>query len=93
MTVVCFTGSLAAIAWAVPAEAGIAIIVWVGLVITVQSFEATPRNHWPAVVIGMVPVVIAWATFNIKNGIRIAGTGQALSQELIDRFPCGGNLH
>ncbi|HEY5078403.1 MAG TPA: hypothetical protein VII43_01095, partial [Opitutaceae bacterium] len=94
MTAVCFTGSLAAIAWAVPAEAGIAIIVWVGLIITVQAFEATPQKHWPAVIIGMVPVVISWATFNIKNGIRIAGAGagRGLTQALVDRFHASGTF-
>ena len=94
MTAVCFTGSLAAIAWAVPAEAGIAIIVWVGLIITVQAFEATPQRQWPAVIIGMVPVVISWATFNIKNGIRIAGAGAGrdFSASLVDRFHAAGTF-
>jgi AGZA family xanthine/uracil permease-like MFS transporter len=94
MTAVCFTGSLAAIGWAVPAEAGIAIIVWVGLIITVQAFEATPQRQWPAVIIGMVPVVISWATFNVKNGIRIAsnGGGFAWSQLMVDRFHAAGSF-
>jgi adenine/guanine/hypoxanthine permease len=94
MTAVCFTGSLAAIGWAVPAEAGIAIIVWVGLIITVQAFEATPQRQWPAVIIGMVPVVISWATFNVKNGIRIAssGGGFAWSQLMVDRFHAAGTF-
>jgi AGZA family xanthine/uracil permease-like MFS transporter len=94
MTAVCFTGSLAAIGWAVPAEAGIAIIVWVGLIITVQAFEATPQRQWPAVIIGMVPVVISWTTFNVKNGIRIAETGAnfGLSQALVDRFRAAGTF-
>ena len=92
MTVVCFTGSLAAIGWAVPAEAGIAIIVWVGLIITVQAFEATPQRQWPAVIIGMVPVVLSWATFNVKNGIRIAGAGTAFSSALVDRFHAAGTF-
>ena len=59
MTAVCFTGSIAAIGWAVPVEAGIAIIVWVGLIITIQAFEVTPQRHWPAVIMGMVPVLIS----------------------------------
>jgi AGZA family xanthine/uracil permease-like MFS transporter len=94
MTVVCFTGSLAAIGWAVPAEAGVAIIVWVGLIITTQAFEATPQRQWPAVIIGMVPVVLSWATFNVKNGMRIAEAdrGFLLSQALVDRFHGAGTF-
>lgn len=92
MTVVCFTGSLAAIGWAVPVQAGIAIFIWVGLIITVQAFEATPRTHWPAVIMGMVPVVVSWATFNIKNGIRLAesGTPFEFSAAVVGRFHQAG---
>lgn len=93
MTVVCFTGSLAAIGWLVPVEAGVAIIFWVGLVITVQGFEATPQKHWPAVILGMVPILISWATFSIKNGIRISGFGAhgaSFSPALVDSFHAAG---
>jgi len=94
MTLVCFTGSLAAIGWAVPVQAGIAIFIWVGLIITVQAFEATPPRHWPAVILGMVPVVLSWATFNIKNGMRIAedGTQFTLSPALVDKFHAAGTF-
>jgi AGZA family xanthine/uracil permease-like MFS transporter len=92
MTAVCFTGSVAAIGWAVPPEAGIAIIVWVGLIITVQAFEVTPQRHWPAVIMGIVPVLISWVTFSIKNGIRIAGTGSEFTQALVDKFHGAGTF-
>jgi adenine/guanine/hypoxanthine permease len=92
MTAVCFTGSIAAIGWAVPVEAGIAIIVWVGLIITIQAFEVTPQRHWPAVIMGMVPVLISWVTFSVKNGIRIAGTSPEFSQSLVNRFHAAGTF-
>lgn len=95
MTSVCFTGSLAAIGWLVPVEAGVAIIFWVGLVITVQGFEATDRRHWPAVILGMVPILVSWVTFSIKNGIRISqiGTHAApFSQALVDAFHASGSF-
>jgi len=92
MTVVCFTGSLAVIGWFVPVEAGIAIFIWIGLIITAQAFEATPQRHWPAVIMGMIPVVVSWATFNIKNGIRIAvgGSGFVLTPGVVTRFHSAG---
>jgi AGZA family xanthine/uracil permease-like MFS transporter len=92
MTAVCFTGSIAAIGWAVPVQAGIAIIVWVGLVITVQAFEVTPQRHWPAVIMGIVPVLVSWVTFSIKNGIRIAGTAPDFSPVLVARFHAAGTF-
>ncbi|HEY8376068.1 MAG TPA: NCS2 family permease [Nannocystis sp.] len=72
-TLVCLTGSLAYIAWAVPIEAGMAIVLWIGIVITAQAFEATPKSHAPAVVIGILPGVGAWGAMMAKAGLRAAG--------------------
>jgi AGZA family xanthine/uracil permease-like MFS transporter len=74
-TVVCLTGTLAYLAWAVPIEAGMAIVLWIGLVISAQAFQATPREHAPAVVIGMLPGVAAWGALMAKAGLRAAGLG------------------
>ncbi len=75
MTVVCLTGTLAYIAWAVPIDAGMAIVLWIGIVISAQAFEATPRHHAPAVVIGLLPALAAWGAMMAKNGLRAAGMG------------------
>jgi len=72
MTVLCLTGTLGWIAWAVPIEAGMAIVLWIGIVITAQAFQATPRAHAPAVVIGLLPGVAAWGAMMIKAGVRAA---------------------
>ncbi|MEO7793177.1 MAG: NCS2 family permease, partial [Thermoanaerobaculia bacterium] len=74
-TVVCFSGTLAWIAWAVPIDAGMAIVLWIGIVITAQAFQATPREHAPAVVVGLLPGVAAWGALQMKNGLRAAGVG------------------
>jgi AGZA family xanthine/uracil permease-like MFS transporter len=74
-TVVCLTGTLAHIAWAVPIDAGMAIVLWIGMVITAQAFEATPRHHAAAVVVGLLPGVGAWGALMAKNGLRAAGVG------------------
>jgi AGZA family xanthine/uracil permease-like MFS transporter len=74
-TIVCLTGTLGHIAWAVPVDAGMAIVLWIGIVITAQAFEATPREHAPAVVMGLLPGVGAWGALMAKNGLRAAGVG------------------
>jgi len=89
VTVVCLTGTLAWIAWSVPVEAGMAIVLWIGIVITAQAFEATPRHHAPAVVIGILPGVGAWGALLLKNGLRAAGMGNPdhpFSADLIQNF-------
>lgn len=75
ITIICLTGTLAHIVWAVPIDAGMAIVIWIGIVITAQAFQATPREHAPAVVIGLLPAVGAWgATILIKNSLRVGMT-------------------
>lgn len=83
-TIVCLTGSLAYIAWAVPIEAGMAIVLWIGLVIAAQAFSATPRAHAPAVVLGMLPGVAAWGALMIKAGLRAGDT--PMSPALVPAF-------
>jgi AGZA family xanthine/uracil permease-like MFS transporter len=89
-TVVCFSGTLAWIAWAVPIDAGMAIVLWIGIVITAQAFQATPREHAPAVVVGLLPGVAAWGALQLKNGLRAAGVGlpggPPMSEQLIAAF-------
>ncbi|HEY6559660.1 MAG TPA: hypothetical protein VI072_20400, partial [Polyangiaceae bacterium] len=89
-SVVALTGTLAHIAWAVPVEAGMAIVLWIGIVITAQAFEATPRRHAPAVVVGLLPGVAAWGALMAKSGLRAAGLGSAngpaFSPALLEAF-------
>jgi AGZA family xanthine/uracil permease-like MFS transporter len=74
-TAVCLTGTLSFITWAVPVEAGMAIVLWIGIVISAQAFQATPPPHAPAVVMGILPGIAAWGAMMAKAGLRAAGTG------------------
>jgi AGZA family xanthine/uracil permease-like MFS transporter len=53
-------GLTSLIAAVVPIEAGMAIVLWIGIVITAQAFQATPREHAPAVAVGLFPAIAAW---------------------------------
>src|SRR5690606_16381982 len=87
---VCVGGLLGPLAWAVPIDAGMAIVLWIGIVIAAQAFQATPRAHAPAVVIGLLPGLAAWAVMMAKNGLRAAGAGSpdgvAFGPGLVDAF-------
>jgi AGZA family xanthine/uracil permease-like MFS transporter len=89
-TVILVSGTLAYIVWAVPIDAGMAIVLWIGMVITAQAFQATPREHAPAVVMGLLPGVAAWGALVAKNGLRAAGYGvpggPVFSEDLIPAF-------
>ena len=90
VTGISLTGTLSAIAWWVPIDAGMAILIWIGLVITAQAFEATPKAHAPAAVVGLLPGVAAWGTLMAKNGLRAAGVGAPggpiFSEDLVSAF-------
>jgi AGZA family xanthine/uracil permease-like MFS transporter len=90
VTAVCLTGTLAYIAWAVPIDAGMAIVLWIGIVITAQAFQAIPREHAPAAVVGLLPGVAAWGAFVAKTSLHAAGLGvpggQPFTEDLVARF-------
>jgi adenine/guanine/hypoxanthine permease len=89
-TIVCLTGTVSHIAWGVPIDAGMAIVLWIGIVITAQAFQATPREHAPAVVMGLLPGVGAWGALMAKSGLRAAGMGMPggppFSEALVPAF-------
>jgi len=75
ITAVCTSGALAWISLMVPVEAGMAIVLWIGIVIVAQAFSATPTSHAPAVAVGLLPGIAAWGAFMTKQGLRAAGAG------------------
>ena len=90
MSFICLSGTLSYIVWAVPVDAGLAIVLWIGIVIAAQAFQATPKEHAPAVVIGLLPGIAAWGAFMTKNGLHAAGMGDLdgppFSTALLDEF-------
>ncbi|MCX7830193.1 MAG: NCS2 family permease [Acidobacteria bacterium] len=86
---VCVSGSFSLIAHIVPVDAGMAIVLWIGIVISSQAFSATERKHAPAVVVGILPAVAAWGAMLIKAGLRVGGLGNSenpFSEKLIELF-------
>jgi adenine/guanine/hypoxanthine permease len=74
LTLLVCTGTIAHVAWAVPVDAGIAILLWIGIVMAAQAFDATPSRHSPAVVVGMLAGLGCWGALMIKAGLRAGGT-------------------
>jgi len=88
-TLLALTGTAAYVHWAVPIEAGMAIVLWIGIVITAQAFAATPAKHAPAVVVGILPGIAAWGALLLKTVLRAVGYGPggpAFEPGLIEKF-------
>jgi len=90
ITVICWTGTVAAIEWAVPIDAGMAIVLYIGIIITAQAFQATPSRHAPAVVMGILPGVGAWGALLAKTALRAVGYGSpggpVFGEDLLAKF-------
>jgi adenine/guanine/hypoxanthine permease len=74
-TLVGLSGATAVVGYLIPIEAGMAIVLWIGIVIVAQAFAATPREHAPAVAIGLLPGIAAWGALMLKTGLRAGGLG------------------
>jgi AGZA family xanthine/uracil permease-like MFS transporter len=72
--IICLIGAVGFITKLIPMEAGIAIVLWIGIVISAQAYQATPRRHAPAVVVGLLPALAAWGVNLLKQAFFAAGT-------------------
>ena len=70
----CLTGTIQAVLGLIPLEAGIGILLYIGIIIVAQSFQETPREHAPAVALGIVPALAGWGLLMVESGVRAAGT-------------------
>lgn len=81
ITLLCLTGSVAVVKSLIPIEAGIAIVLWIGVIITAQAFAASESRHAPAVAIGLFPAIAAWG-FNVVQGAFFFAGGKSI-QDLL----------
>jgi len=61
----------------VPVVAIAPILLYIGMLIGAQAFQEVPRSHAPAVVLGLVPHLAAWAKTLIDGALGAAGTSAA----------------
>lgn len=71
----------------IPKPAILPILIFVGLEITAQSFAATPRKHYPAVVFACIPALAYLVTLMTKSvmddlGISLGRLSPALAEQL-----------
>jgi len=81
ITAICLTGTVGLISSLVPIQAGVAIVLWIGIIITAQAFQAVPPNHAPAVAIGLFPAIAAWG-LNVMMGAFLLAGGKTLQDIL-----------
>ncbi len=83
VTVICLTGAVELLNSLIPMESGIAIVLWIGIIITAQAFSAVPREHAPAVAVGLFPAIAAWG-FTVTQGAFNKAGGKSLQVLLVE---------
>ena len=71
----CLLGLFAVVGLLVPIEAGMAIVLYIALIMAAQAFQATPSRQAPAVALGLLPGLAGWGALLIKAGLRAGGAG------------------
>src|SRR5436189_962388 len=61
----------------VPVVAISPILLYIGMLIGAQAFQATPAKHAPAIVLALTPHLAAWAKLLVDNSLSVAGTSAA----------------
>ena len=75
MTIISCTGALGLIVYFIPVEAGMAMIIWIGLAMAAQAFEVTPVKHIPAVIVGLIPALGSYTELVIRRTLNALSFG------------------
>jgi AGZA family xanthine/uracil permease-like MFS transporter len=92
MAAACFFGLFGLLALLIPIDAGMSIVLYIGIAMTAQAFQATPARHAPAVVLGLLPGLAGWGAQLLKAGLRAGGLGTPIhpfNQQMIDQLAQG----
>ena len=74
ISAICLLGAMGWVFRWIPFEAGIGILLWIGIIITAQAFQETPRHHALAVAVGLFPALAAWGLTLVEATLHAAGT-------------------
>ena len=74
IALVCFLGLTALLLAVIPLVAILPILLYIGLVIGAQAFQASPSQHAPAIVLALIPNIAEWAKTQVDGALGAAGT-------------------
>jgi len=61
----------------IPLVAILPILLYIGLVIGAQAFQASPARHAPAIILALIPNIAEWAKTQVDGALGAAGTSAA----------------
>lgn len=87
----CWFGIIAVLLALVPVVAISPILLYIGMLIGAQAFQTTPSTHAPAIVLGLLPHLAAWAKTLIDGALGAAGV--QVTPDLIHGMAMSGVLY
>lgn len=73
VAIMCFFGLAALLLSVIPLVAIVPILLFIGMVIGAQAFQASPKRHAPAIVLALIPNIAEWARSQISSTLTAAG--------------------
>lgn len=71
--ILCFLGLTALLLSVIPLVSIVPILLFIGLVIGAQAFQASPKRHAPAIVLALVPNIAEWAKTQVDGALGAGG--------------------
>mmetsp|Transcript_9452 Transcript_9452/g.15172 ORF Transcript_9452/g.15172 Transcript_9452/m.15172 type:complete len:592 (-) Transcript_9452:138-1913(-) len=75
--IVCYTGLSSVILGVVPIESLNPILLFVGIIVCCDTLNITPKRHFPAFILGLVPAVVNWTAQQAEAVLRAADSEKA----------------
>ncbi|KJE24930.1 permease [Frankia torreyi] len=72
IAVLCFLGLFGLLNAVLPLPAIVPILLYIGLLIGAQAFQASPKAHGAAVIAAIIPNIASWAAGQIDNTVTTA---------------------
>src|SRR5216684_2541541 len=90
VALVCWLGLAGLLLAIIPLVAILPILLYIGLVIGAQAFQASPARHAPAVVLALLPNIANWGQSQVETALATAGT--SLTPELQAKLSSDGAI-
>jgi adenine/guanine/hypoxanthine permease len=90
VALVCWLGLAGLLLAIIPLVAILPILLYIGLVIGAQAFQASPARHAPAVVLALLPNIANWGQSQVETALATAGTN--LTPDLQAKLSDGGAI-
>jgi AGZA family xanthine/uracil permease-like MFS transporter len=71
----------------VPLEVALGILLWIGIVMTAQAFQASPEKHALAVAVGLIPSLASWLQVQVETTLSVVDSNLAATA---DKFSSHG---